>query len=197
MDAEPTRVETVLVSWVMALFGRPVYRPFVDSLDLKGDEAVLDFGSGWAENSLLIAEKLNKGGRITCLDVSEEWLKVAKHRLRRFSGTNFVLGDISEANLRDASFDLVIVHLVLHHVDASIRERTVKELVRVLRTGGRLVIREFMISDHGIALDEVRKLMSGAGLTEQSWSRHRRILLQDTYQVTWTKGPPLSGHTLP
>ena len=50
------------------------YRNFVDSIELKGDEKVLDFGCGPGAASKFIALILKKGnGKLTCFDISEKW----------------------------------------------------------------------------------------------------------------------------
>ncbi len=187
MEPEPQPMEKILVRAIMRIFGRPAYQGFVRFLDLKGSERVLDFGAGWGMNAKLMAEKLDKGGSITCLDISQGWMELAKRRLKDFSNAEFVLGDISKAGIPDKTFDVVVVHFVLHDVDPDIRERTVKELARVLKDDGRFVIRDPLEPGHGMKVEEIRRLMTGAGLKETSSSMVRWPFFARAYQGTWAK----------
>jgi SAM-dependent methyltransferase len=49
-------------------------RRLVGSLELTGRERVLDFGSGAGSEAVYLARALQRGGRLTCLDVSPTWL---------------------------------------------------------------------------------------------------------------------------
>jgi ubiquinone/menaquinone biosynthesis C-methylase UbiE len=84
---------------------------------------------------------------------------------------------------------VIVVHLVLHHVEQSAREKTVKELARVLKDGGRLVIMDPLGSDHGTPVEEIRKLMIESGLKEGKNAVFRWHLFVDAYQATWSKPP--------
>ena len=187
MEPEPSPAEKLLVRVFIGLFGRPLYRGFVDSLGLQGNEVVLDFGSGWGMNSRMIAEALSKGGKIVCLDISRGWLEVAKRRLRGTENAEFILGDISQAKIPDKTFDVIVVHFVLHDIDRSVRGRTVAELARVLKDEGRLVIRDPLSMGHGITVEELRSLMTGVGLRESKWSTDRWPMFREAYHGTWVK----------
>lgn len=111
-------------------------RPAV--LDLAGDVAgrrVLDAGCG---PGLYAAELVARGARVTAFDESPAMVRLAQDRLgpdvevRRHR-----LGDRLDW-LPDASIDLVVLALVLHHV--SDRVAALRELARVLTPAGRLVL---------------------------------------------------------
>jgi ubiquinone/menaquinone biosynthesis C-methylase UbiE len=50
----------------------------------------------------------------------------------------------------DASFDVVVSSLVLHHLPEESRLLAVREMKRVLRPGGTLLLAEFQIPERGI-----------------------------------------------
>lgn len=167
---EPSSLEVWLAIAVGRLFGG-FYRTAVESLDLKGNERVLDFGSGAGTPARLMAPKLLKGGgHLTCVDVSQVWLETAQKRLRGVPNVTFHLGEISELDIPDASHDVVFIHFVIHDIPASQRPRIVKHLARKLAAGGRLFIREPL---NVIAQDEICSLMeqSGLGKIDSSLSR--------------------------
>jgi SAM-dependent methyltransferase len=107
-------------------------------LDLVGDVTglrVLDAGCG---PGLLAAELVARGARVTALDESEKMVQLAGRRLgpdvevRRQR-----LGERADW-LDDASMDLAVMALVLHHLDD--RVAALREIARVLTPAGRLVL---------------------------------------------------------
>ncbi len=111
-------------------------RPAV--LELLGDVAglsILDAGCG----SGLYAEELaRRGAEVTGADASSEMIRLAAQRAG--DRCDFRVHDL-EAPLtwaEDASFDVVVMALVLHHLEAP--RPVLRELHRVLREDGRLVL---------------------------------------------------------
>ena len=90
---EPSPLE-VWITVAAGTFARPVYSKYVDWMSLQGHERVLDFGSGAGTPARLVARKLLKGGgQVTCVDVSQVWLKTARKRLARYPNVAFKLGE--------------------------------------------------------------------------------------------------------
>lgn len=188
MELEPGRFEVFVHKNVMGIFGRHGYREFVDALDLKGTEHVLDFGSGWGVNARFIAKALSKGdGRVTCLDVSRTWLQVAKRTLRDMPNADFMLGDISEQKIPDDTFDVIVVHFVLHDVDKAVRERTVRELARVMRKNGKLVLKDPLEMGQGNSVEEIHEVMNKAGLKETESHMSKAWFFGEIYNGVFVK----------
>jgi ubiquinone/menaquinone biosynthesis C-methylase UbiE len=99
---------------------------------------VLDGG----DNTYYIARSLSGKGRVTALDVSEEWQNVAKKRLKEFRNIDFVRSDIRSASLPNGSFDLIVVSYVLHDIPIKERAEIVKSLADKLNPTGYIVLRE-------------------------------------------------------
>lgn len=145
----------------------PIYRNYIDNLGLKGDENVLEFGSGSGAGSRHLAEHLQKGnGRLTCVDTSESWMKLARKRLENFRNIDFLHGEIWDMNLAPSFFDAIVIHFVLHDMRENDREKAINTLVQVLKPAGRIFIREPIKEEHGIREDEIRRLMTAGGLRE-------------------------------
>lgn len=107
-------------------------------LELLGDvsgRAVLDAGCG---PGLYAEELLRRGAVVTAFDESEEMVRLARQRLGDEADVR--RGSLADplAWLPDGSQDLAVMALVLHHLDD--RVAALKELLRVLRPGGRLVL---------------------------------------------------------
>ena len=101
--------------------------------------AVLDFGCGIGA-SLPHLKATFADAALTALDVSRKSLDIAA---ARFPGAAQMLHyDGRTAPLPDASQDLIFSACVFHHIDASEHVRLMRDLHRLLRPGGRLVIFE-------------------------------------------------------
>jgi ubiquinone/menaquinone biosynthesis C-methylase UbiE len=111
--------------------------------DFKGKH-ILDCGCG--NTAYFEVAMSNMGvGRITCLDIGDEWIPPLKEALRRHHVpeglTEYVSGSTDELPFSDASFDMVFSNGVLTHlIDVEQCERAVKELARVTVPGGYLYI---------------------------------------------------------
>jgi len=141
-------------------------RRVVASLELAGSERVLDFGSGAGSEAIYLARALDRGGRLTCLDVSPTWLAEARRRLSACDNVTFLLGEAPEVGLPAESFDLVWAHYVLHDVDPAALPAVLEALARALAPQGRFVVVEPVATRHGPFVDELRGLIRQAGLVE-------------------------------
>lgn len=101
---------------------------------LSGD--VLEIGGG----SGAMAERLARsypGARITMTDVDPEMVDAARVRLASLPNAGVRRADSTRLPYDDASFDVVVSFLMLHHVIDW--EAAIAEAARVLRPGGRLI----------------------------------------------------------
>src|SRR5437016_845667 len=100
---------------------------------------ILDFGSGMGA-SVPYFMRYFPEALLTCVDVSETSLKIAESR---FPGeATFQVFDGKNLPLSNQTFDLVFAACVFHHIDHTEHVSLLRELGRVLRPGGRLVIFE-------------------------------------------------------
>jgi ubiquinone/menaquinone biosynthesis C-methylase UbiE len=174
---DPTRTQVALVLLISRLTRRLRYHRFIDDIKLKGDELVLDFGSGWGDNTRYISDALDKGGRVIALDISAKWQDIIRKRLK---GRKNVNSDVRTAGLPDSSFDVIVIHYVLHEVPIEDRRSIVKELACKLKPGGFIQLREPTKKGHGIPIEKVRSLMSEVGLKE-SLKAEKRTEFQVRY----------------
>jgi|SRR5438105_945510 len=129
-----------------------VWARILQGLHLKGDETVLDMGSGRGA-VLLMAAELVANGQAVGLDLwrsgdqSGNTQQAARRNADRESvgsRVRFESGDMSAMPFPDASFDLVLSSLAIHNIeDAAARQKAIDEAVRVLKPGGRLAIADF------------------------------------------------------
>jgi arsenite methyltransferase len=123
--------------------------------DLKEGETVLDLGSGAGIDAFLSANKVTKSGKVIGIDMTDEMLEKARTYALVGSYTNveFRKGDI-EKNIpvNDESVDVVISNCVINLT--SDKTSAFKEVYRILRKGGRMVISD-LVTDKEIEQDQV------------------------------------------
>lgn len=168
---EPPPLEIRLTLALGLTILSPYYRAFAHSLNLCGDERVLDFGSGSGICSRHIAARLQNGGRLDCVDISRGWMEVIRKTLRRHDNVGYHLGHITELGLPDSTFDVVVIHFVLHDIPADERPGVVNALGRRLKPTGRLIVRE--PQGDGLAPGELNQLTAAAGLHPSTFKAHK------------------------
>ncbi len=105
--------------------------------DLRGMRSILDVGSGAGQIAKHLLEFADRGTQITCIDLSHRMLERARKRLKS-ERPSYVAADLSCLPFADASFDGVTCGYVLEHLpDPS---QGLRELARVMRTGGRMLL---------------------------------------------------------
>lgn len=85
--------------------------------------------------------------RVTALDLSSPYLKVARDRLSGFSKVDFVQGDGTATEFKDGAFEAVYSVFVMHELPRAEREKLVREAWRVLKPGGLLVLADSLQTD--------------------------------------------------
>jgi N-methyltransferase StaMA len=114
-----------------------------EKLDLQPGEHVLDIGCGVAVPAIRLAQRVE--ARITGVTISEWQVQDARHRVRAAGLRGQVdveLADAADLPYGDERFDAVLLFQSLHHT--SDRRRWLREALRVLRPGGRVVLTEFV-----------------------------------------------------
>ena len=143
------------------------------ALDGKPFRSLLDLGTGTGRMLELFGKEIERG---LGLDLSLDMLLLARDRLERagLKHCSVRQGDIYDLPLGHDSFDVVILHQVLHFLDDG--ARAIKEAARVLRPGGRLLVidfapheLEFLREQHahrrlGFSAETVTQWMAASGL---------------------------------
>jgi len=164
--SEPSAIEVAVNPFLNRTLLAPYHNALVRRLKLRGDENVLDYGSGCGVLSGKIARALHPSGALTCVDISRLWLETARKELRRFANVSFCLGEIGALDLKPGSYDLVFMHFVLHDLPADGRLPVIQRLAGLLKPGGALFLREPVNPSHGMPAAEIQSLMRQAGLQQ-------------------------------
>jgi ubiquinone/menaquinone biosynthesis C-methylase UbiE len=166
-DFDNPSVWFVLEDGLKNLIGGPLmYGRYYRTFELKGDEKVMDFGCGGGVGSRTLSKMLDKGGSVTCVDLSGYWTRKAEKRLRKYSNATCIQGDIRDMDLPVSTYDIITVYHVLHDIVPLIRQEVIDTLSGLLKPDGRFFIVEPVKESHGMPAGEIRSLLANAGLCE-------------------------------
>ena len=103
-------------------------------------EDVLDVACGTGLVTFSAAQAVGPAGRVLGIDLSGQMVEAARRRAeeRKVLNASFVRMDAETLDLPDASFDVALCGLGLMYMPDP--EKAVREMRRVLRPGGRLVL---------------------------------------------------------
>ena len=153
----------------------------VDALGPRPGLRVLDAGCGRGEVLLACARE---GASVAGVDYSEAAIEIARETLAEVQGAELVQGRVEELPWPDASFDRVLFADVVEHLDPAEAEAALRELRRVLRPGGMLLVHT---SPNRLFLDvtwpAVRPFLSALGFGETVRAADFWILESKRYHV--------------
>ena len=127
-------------------------------------ERLLEVGPGTGYYTLPVAEWVSPGGRLDVLDVQQEMLD---HTLRRaqehgIDNITATLSDARELPYADDSFDGAYLVTVLGEIPD--QDAALRELARVVKPGGRIVVGELFGDPHMVTHSALAGRAEAAGL---------------------------------
>src|SRR3990170_7052637 len=118
----------------------------VNFTDAKNGSKILDIATGTGKQAFAFAKK---GFDVVGIDLSEAMLKVANKK-NKYGNVKFEVADATNLPFEDNSFDVSSVSFGLHDMPLTIRERVLKEIVRVTKPEGMMVIVDYALPENKI-----------------------------------------------
>jgi arsenite methyltransferase len=114
---------------------------------LAAGERVLDLGSGAGTDSLIAAQMVGEGGRVTGIDMTSAMLAKARAAAAELGARNvrFVECEAERLPFEDESFDVVVSNGVVDLIPD--KDAVFAEIFRVLVPGGRIQIADVTIQN--------------------------------------------------
>jgi ubiquinone/menaquinone biosynthesis C-methylase UbiE len=151
--------------------------------------SLLDLGTGTGRMLELFGPQIERGLGI---DLSRDMLALAQARLDRAGLKHCTVrhGDIFDLAMPADSFDVVILHQVLHFLDDG--ARAIREAARVLRPQGRLLAVDFAPHDFEFLREQhAHRRLGFASETVTQWLEHAG--LDPTLQLSLPPEPKSDG----
>lgn len=112
-------------------------------LRLRRGESVLDVGCGTGSLALE-AKRQVVSGTVYGVDASPEMIARAARKAKRAGlELEFVNAPAQALPFDDGRFDVVMTSMMLHHLPKSSREQCIREIRRVVKPGGRILVVDF------------------------------------------------------
>jgi demethylmenaquinone methyltransferase/2-methoxy-6-polyprenyl-1,4-benzoquinol methylase len=117
-------------------------RRAVDALHLTGGEVVLDLCTGTADLALAATRGPRRARRVVGVDFSAAMLQIGKEKVHR-AAIDLVRGDATGIPLQTESVDAATIGFGIRNIERP--AVACREIARVLKAGGSLVILEFSL----------------------------------------------------
>ncbi len=115
----------------------------IEQAHIQPGQRVLDLGCGTGTLAIMAKQSQPKA-EVLGLDADPEMLKNAHiKRDEQKLDVKFDVGFTNELPYPDASFDRVLSSIMIHHLKTPDKEKTAREVFRVLKPGGELHIIDF------------------------------------------------------
>jgi ubiquinone/menaquinone biosynthesis C-methylase UbiE len=161
-----------------SFFSERVREKAISIADVQSNELAADIGAG---TGFITEGLIQKGLRVIAVDQSEAMLREMKRKFRIMdviyrSGVDYIVCKVENLPIESETVDIVFANMLLHHVENP--GVTIKEMVRILKPGGRLVITdldkhnfEFLKTEHhdrwmGFKREDVKSWFIEAGLNK-------------------------------
>jgi len=115
-----------------------------DLAAIRPGETVLEVGCGTGELTGRARARAGSTGLVCGIDPAAEMIAVARQKAARGGlGIDYRVAAIEALPFPDATFDIVLSSLMMHHLPDDLKPRGLAEVRRVLKPGGRLLIVDF------------------------------------------------------
>lgn len=195
--AKPTGFFGKILAKGMARGHKEFYKNALKAINPKKDDKYLEIGFG---SGIFINRYMSHVSRIAGIDYSEDMVKLASDINRKLveSGkAEFRQGYASSLPWADNEFTIVAAIEVFFFLNET--EKTLREIFRILKPGGRLIIEMAFNKDDGVdhkrhikkmnlklySGEEMKKLLKKAGFND---------IVIDYYKAFWI---PIKGHIVP
>lgn len=118
----------------------------VDFTNADKESLILDACTGTGKQAFAYAKR---GYQTIGVDLSKDMIKVA-HKKNKFETASFGIADVTNLPFEDDCFDVSCVSLALHDMFWTIREKAVRDIVRVTKPKGTIIVVDYALPENRI-----------------------------------------------
>lgn len=165
---------------------------FIQVLNIKNDEKVIDVGGGYGSIFIRLIERLPNirfeydllDGGMFQLKKGEERISTLLEKYDNPSQVRYLHQDATQLNLHGNHYDLVICKMFLHEIPESCKKTLIDSLFAIVKPGGRLVVwnPDLEYNDYTFYTSVIRKKDELAGYESLVQNRHF-LLNRDFYEL--------------
>ncbi len=129
---------------------RASFQALIAAAGVRPGQRVLDVGCGTGYFARLLAQAVGPEGLVVGIDPSPEMISYASRKAGRARNCRFQVGTAESLDFPADHFDVVVSSLMLHHLPEDLRVPALREMRRVLRSGGKVLVAEAQVPRHGL-----------------------------------------------
>jgi SAM-dependent methyltransferase len=158
-EGKQAYIPSLKYNWLTALYDpllrwtlreRTFKERLVQQAGITAGQHVLDLGCGTATLTLLI-KQTHRDAEVVGLDGDRKVLDIARAKLARAHMNVSLIQEMSYAlPFPDNTFDRVVSSLLFHHLTRENKQRTLREVLRVLKPGGELHVADWGQARNGL-----------------------------------------------
>ncbi|MDE6023964.1 MAG: class I SAM-dependent methyltransferase [Lachnospiraceae bacterium] len=159
------------------IYNGKVYRGLGEKVagEIEQNDIVLECACGTGAISKYIAPKCKQ---LIATDFSEGMLRQTSKHCRRYNNIKIKRADMTQLKCRDNRFDKVVAGNVIHLLEEP--HAAIKELERVCKTGGKIIVPTYINASDGVNKKAVRLLeFAGANFKRQFDINSYRTFFED------------------
>ncbi|HZZ80544.1 MAG TPA: class I SAM-dependent methyltransferase [Gemmataceae bacterium] len=128
------------------------------SLGVKAGETVADLGAGSGHHTVRLSKAVGEKGKVYAVDIQKEMITLLQQRMtkEKIKNVETVLCTEKDPKLPAKSVDMILMVDVYHEL--SYPYEVTRELVKSLKSGGRLVFVEFRLEDPKVRILNVHRM---------------------------------------
>lgn len=117
--------------------------------DIKPGQVAADIGSG---TGFITEGLIRRGVEVIAVDQSKEMIELMKKKFGTHTNVTYVTGESAAIPIANDSVDAVFANMYLHHVESP--RDAIKEMTRILKSGGVIVITDLDKHDFDFLVTE-------------------------------------------
>ena len=129
---------------------RASFQALIAAAGVQPGQRVLDVGCGTGYFARLLTQAVGPEGLVVGIDPSREMIAYATRKAGRARNRQFQVGTAESLDFPADHFDVVVSSLVMHHLPEDLRVPALREMRRVLRPGGKLLVAEAQVPRRGL-----------------------------------------------